>query len=174
MNRPLVLLGLPGSGKTFWGKKLATHLNIPFYDLDELIVQEAGLTIKEIFDEGGESLFRSIESSTLFNICQAKIQDNYILALGGGTPAFNNNMERVNTSCTSVFLDVSISTVVHNLEHDKGNHRPLLEQADKKLLTTLLEKLRSERILAYNQANYLLYEEEISIANFEKIITDAQ
>ena len=133
MNKPIILLGLPGSGKTYWGSKLADNLQLPFYDLDKLISQEAGLTIREIFDEGGETLFRSLESSTLFAICQNPTENNFVLALGGGTPAFNNNMKLINTLATSVFLNVGIETIGNNLQQDKENHRPLLEQADRKI-----------------------------------------
>lgn len=173
MMKPIALLGLPGSGKTFWGKILAKHLNWSFYDLDTLICKQAGLTISEIFQEGGESLFRSIESSTLYDLCNNSKQETYILSLGGGTPAFNNNMTTVNSNCTSIYLANSLENICQNLLNDRENHRPLVHKiANKDELILYLNKLHTERESAYLQAHYMLKSEEISIPNFEKIIND--
>lgn len=174
MSKPIVLLGLPGCGKTYWGKKISEQLSLPFFDLDKLITQEAGLTIKEIFDEGGEHLFRSIESSTLFALCNNPAAAQFVLALGGGTPAFNDNMKLINAKCTSIFLNQSVKTIIEQLKNDKINHRPLLEKATDDLLNGLIEKLLKERITSYHMADYMLNENEMSLSNFEKIINDAK
>jgi shikimate kinase len=173
MKKPIALLGLPGSGKTYWGQQLAERFKIPFFDLD-IISQQAGMSIKEIFDEGGEALFRSIESSALFEICQNELQENFVLALGGGTPAFNSNMAIVNQHCTSIYLSVPIAQVALQLTNDNLNHRPLVHQASEIELDTYLKKLLKEREISYHLAHYQIEYKELEISNFEKIIKDVK
>ncbi len=77
----LVLIGLRGSGKTTVGQLLAARLGWPFLDTDQLLQQRAGRTIRELFDEGGESLFRRIEADAVQDCAR---RDRVVLATGGG------------------------------------------------------------------------------------------
>lgn len=172
MTKPLALLGLPGCGKSYWGKKLAQHLGLSFLDLDQLIEQEAGMTITEIFHEGGEYLFRSIESSTLFSLSQSSLNEKFILSLGGGTPAFGQNMNIIHHAFQSIYLNISIPTLVQNLINDTSNHRPLVQKTSESELQQYLEKLKQEREVAYLLADYMMHENELSLINFEKILND--
>ncbi len=172
MIKPIALLGLPGCGKTFWGNALAKNLTIPFFDLDSLITKQSGLTIPEIFHEGGEALFRSIESSTLFELCTNTMDEAFVLSLGGGTPSFNNNMQVVNNCCTSIYLSMNVKQICTNLTNDKENHRPLVKKSTGVELMQFIEKLLAERKSAYELADYMLVDDEISISNFKKIIKD--
>jgi len=174
MKKPIALLGLPGCGKTFWGKALADHLGIAFYDLDQLISRQSGLSITEIFHEGGEALFRSIETSTLYELSNNTLNENFILALGGGTPAFNDNMGLVNAKYTSIYLSKSIESICDNLIKDTKNHRPLVRKTSRMDLTHYIEKLHLDRKISYELAHYMLIDEEISISNLEKIIKDVK
>ena len=76
------LIGYRGSGKTTVGRKLADRLWQTFLDVDELIVRQAGKTIKEIFEQDGEPAFRDIESAVLRDVA---LLDDHVVALGGGT-----------------------------------------------------------------------------------------
>ena len=174
MMKSLALLGLPGCGKSYWGKKIATHYKVSFIDLDSLIEKEAGMTINEIFHEGGEHLFRSMESSCLFALSQNKLDEKLIIALGGGTPAFSNNMSIINSFCTSIYLNISVDTVMKNLLSDTENHRPLVKKTNEAELSIYLEKLLLKREPAYLLADYLLLENEVSIENFEKVLKHAK
>lgn len=174
MVKSLALLGLPGCGKSYWGRKIASNYSVPFLDLDELIEKEAGLSITEIFHEGGEHLFRSIESSTLFTLCQNRLDEKFVLSLGGGTPAFSNNMDILKSCCTSVYLNLSIQSVSKYLLQDSANHRPLVKKTTEAELLVYLENLKAERESAYLLADYQLFEKEISIPNFEKILNDSK
>jgi shikimate kinase len=174
MTKPIALLGLPGCGKTYWGKKLAKELEIQHYDLDELIARQSGLSIPQIFHEGGEALFRSIESSTLFELCHNQKKEKFVLSLGGGTPAFNSNMALVNQHFITIYLNVSISAVIKQLREDKTSHRPLVKKSKPEELKDYMCSLFNERQTAYLQADYLLKEDEITLNNFKKILKDAQ
>jgi shikimate kinase len=96
------LCGMMGSGKSSLGKKIASKMHWDFIDLDILIEEEEKKTISEIFKNSGENYFRNIETQALQKIILSK--KNVIVALGGGTPCFNNNMEyffkcRVKQNC---------------------------------------------------------------------------
>ena len=84
---------MPGSGKSTMAKFLCSQISLSFYDLDLEIEKNEGKNIREIFKENGENYFREIETFTLKKIIKEK--NNFILATGGGTPCFNDNMNPV-------------------------------------------------------------------------------
>ena len=87
----IFLIGFMGSGKTHWGKQLATQLKIPFFDLDDVISSKENKTIAEIFAHAGEEAFRVKEREVL----ESLIDENasMVVSCGGGTPCFFNNIE---------------------------------------------------------------------------------
>src|SRR5436853_6290275 len=87
------LIGFMGSGKTFLGKQLAQLLNYEFIDLDEWIEQREKKSIAEIFSEDGEEYFRKKESQQLKLLAE---KNNAVIATGGGTPCFHDNMKWMN------------------------------------------------------------------------------
>ena len=89
MKKNLVLLGMPGSGKSSLGKLLAKITGLKLYDIDKLIIEEIGLEIAEIFQTKGEDFFRKIEEKKTLEILK---KSNNIIALGGG--AFLNEKIR--------------------------------------------------------------------------------
>jgi 3-dehydroquinate synthase len=142
INSSLFLYGPPGSGKTTVGKHLAENLNLPFYDLDEEIVESVGRSIIEIFNSDGEGVFRDIESCHLSQIIQ---ETPVVVALGGGTLLDVDNRSLVERAGDVLVLDVERDTLFDRLESD-GNQRPLLtgETCEK------LEFLLTERADHYN------------------------
>ena len=93
MQSSFFLMGMPGSGKSTLGKRLAAKLNVLFIDLDEYIVQKEKKTIETIFELHGEALFRELERNYLLEIINSG--SVFLLALGGGSPCFNNNIELI-------------------------------------------------------------------------------
>ena len=91
MSMKIILVGYMGSGKSTIGKMLSKNIRIPFYDLDEVIEKHEEMSIKNIFEKRGEIYFRKVES-LLFQEFINK-NDDFILALGGGTPCYANNHE---------------------------------------------------------------------------------
>lgn len=172
MNNGILLLGPPGVGKTYWGKQIAAHLKIPFYDLDELIISETQLSIHQIFEEGGEQLFRKIESSILLEMYHNQVKEKYILALGGGTPAYHNNMEIINQMGTSIYLNLTPDAIINLLVNDKDNHRPLIKNTTDSKLKDYISNLVEERKPFYEMADYMLFGNELNIPNFIKVIND--
>lgn len=111
----IVLVGMPGAGKTTVGKALAKRLNREFIDLDNCIEEKVGMSIEEIFEKNGESEFRELESKL---IKEAAKKNGYIIATGGGTPIYQENSNAISQNGYVIFLDRDI----HKLE-TKG--RPL-------------------------------------------------
>ena len=92
--KSIILIGYMGAGKTTIGKLLASNLNCEFYDLDWYIESRFHKSIPEIFAERGEDGFRQIEHSMLQEVVGF---EDAVIAVGGGTPCFFDNMEIMNT-----------------------------------------------------------------------------
>jgi shikimate kinase len=110
------------SGKTTLGKYLAKRMNLRFIDVDEYIEEKENLTIVQIFEERGENIFRQLEHDYLKEI---SLLDNIIVATGGGTSCFNDNMSLMNNTGISVYIKTSIDVLVDRLLV-MGENRPLV------------------------------------------------
>ena len=102
--KAIFLIGYMGSGKSTLGKALAQRCDIRFIDLDDYIEERAGKKIREIFAEDGEAAFRDLERRMLLEVSD---MDNVLVACGGGTPCFGDNMELMNSRGITVLLQTS-------------------------------------------------------------------
>ena len=164
-NKRIFLIGMPGCGKTSAGKKLAKKIKLPFFDLDKEIEKVFGSTIPKIFKEKGEDYFRTLESEQLKLLI--KSQPNVVIACGGGTPAFHQNMEILKKSGIVIYLELSLNVLEKRLQTQKANQRPLLNH-----LATLKDKLFE----IYEARKDFYAQADISInANqaFDKIVEQA-
>jgi len=146
----IFLIGLPGSGKTTIGRQLAEKLNLPFVDLDLEIEKLEGKTVQEIFAKKKENYFREVESRVLNNLCSS--QDDFVMATGGGAPCFFDNMDVMNHSGKTIFLDVPASEIASRLQKTSLTERPLFSKLSSDQLKDKIEWLRSQRISFYQQA----------------------
>ncbi len=162
MNIPIriVLVGMPGSGKSTFGKTLATQLNFKFVDLDFYIEKQSGKKIRDIFQEEGEGIFRELETAYLHELLEN--QEGFVLSTGGGTPCFNDNMDYINQNSISVYLEVSLSEILNRLHNDELSKRPLFSGLDEGEIILKLKNLLAERGSYYNQAKIKLSGEDIS------------
>lgn len=147
------LVGLPGSGKSFLGKKLAEEAKIPFIDLDQAIEQEAGVSVSKIFSEKGEDYFRNLEAAVLRQ--QSKTPD-FVMACGGGTPCFHDNMKFINESGESIFLNIPVAEIVKRLNAMEKQTRPLLADTSPESLENKVKALLQKRLSFYTQAALIL------------------
>jgi len=145
------LIGLPGSGKSYWAKILSAACNIPSIDLDEEIEKLAKKSIDYIFKEAGEQQFRMLEQQALKLICASP--NSFILACGGGTPCFHDNLETINKSGISIYLKSSSKQIISHLRtQNETEKRPLLKEGS---LEVKLEKLLNDRSAYYEKANHI-------------------
>jgi shikimate kinase len=144
------LTGMPGCGKSTLGKALAASLNISFYDLDHSIEEQAGKDINLIFEEDGESGFRAIERRCL--VALSEITNPKVVATGGGTPCFHDNMHYMNKMGVTVFLQVPLEIIVRRLSDQGTDERPLLRNKSSKELLGQLYEHFAQRKSYYLQA----------------------
>ena len=144
---------MPGSGKTTLAKEVASSFGLQFVDLDLEVERSIGKRIEEIFNEKGEAYFREVESNVLIESCNSP--QNFVMATGGGTPCFHNNMELMKLSGIVIFLDVPPSEIANRTSHQLQN-RPLLKNETKDSFKDRIEFLRSQRTAFYQQAHYIL------------------
>jgi shikimate kinase len=159
----IYLIGFMGSGKTYWGQQLSKKLNIPFFDMDEQIVNSEGRSINEIFDKFGEEYFRLKEKGVLKTITEAN--PTFVMACGGGSPCYFNNIDYMNQSGTTVWLNTSLNVLFQRLLNEKEK-RPLLKELSDSQLRSFIIKKFSDRKIYYEQAEVVIDDEEISLDHF--------
>jgi shikimate kinase len=155
----IFLIGFMGSGKTYCGKQLSGKLHIPFYDLDELVVTERGKTINEIFAEEGEEYFRLKEKEILHTITES--HETFIMACGGGTPCYFNNIEYMNESGVTVWMNTPVDILHERLLKEKEN-RPLLKELSDEQLKSYIIKKFADRKMYYEQAAIRIDDDQLS------------
>jgi shikimate kinase len=137
----IYLIGFMGSGKTTVGKALASRSGWSFIDLDKKIENHTGKTVPEIFFDHGEEYFRRIESEVLVNI---KASENSVIATGGGTPCYNENMEYMINSGITVYLQMTPDKLLKRLA-DSRAERPLIRDLKNEELQSFIEQKLAER-----------------------------
>ncbi len=162
----IFLLGMMGSGKSYWKQHLAKMLKTGGYDLDFIIESQEEKTISEIFKEDGEKYFRETEAKLLRWFGEKKI---FVLATGGGAPCFHDNMKWMNEQGITIWMDESIEVLTERLLKEKS-HRPLISHLDQAGINEFIINKYNERKPFYSQASYHLIGEEINLKNFKKII----
>lgn len=146
IDRPIVLVGMMGVGKSSVGRKLANVLHRPFLDADEEIERAAQMAITEIFEQFGEAYFRDGERRVI-----ARLMDDMdkpcVIATGGGAFVNDDTRRLILDKGIAVWLDSDVDTLVERV--GRRDNRPLLRQGDPR---EVLARLRAERQSAYSQA----------------------
>jgi shikimate kinase len=156
----IFLIGFMGCGKTYWGKKLSQKLKIPFFDLDEKIIEQAGKSISEIFEQEGEENFRLLEKEVLYLLTESHA--DFVMACGGGTPCYYNNIDYLKKSGTVVWINTSPDALFQRLVKEKDK-RPLIKDVpDEELKTYIIKKFSSRKIF-YEQAHVILTEDDLTL-----------
>jgi shikimate kinase len=155
----IYLLGMPGSGKTTLGKRLANVCGYAFADLDAIIAQQEGVPVTDIFAQKGEPYFRQAESNALKDTLGLSA---HVIATGGGTPCFFDNLEWMNQHGVTIFLDVSVPELIKRLttHAEAQQKRPLFANKSIAELTESLEAMRIHRLPFYEKAQFRLLPHE--------------
>ncbi len=148
----IFLIGFMGSGKTHWGAIWAKDLNMPFFDLDTQIEEAEQKTVAEIFEKKGEVYFREKEAVALRSFAS---KDNCIIACGGGTPCFDDNMQWMNKQGATIYLQSAAKDILQRVleEQDK---RPLIKNLNEAELLFFIQQKLKEREPFYTQAKIVL------------------
>ena len=159
----IFLVGFMGSGKTTIGRELAVRIDAPFFDLDELIESAEKSSIKEIFAEKGEPYFRKRERDLLRS---TRHLQSAVIATGGGTFTFDENIQFIQSEGLSVFLSATYALLRSRIE-GKDN-RPLFRDD----LST--HELYANRIRYYRMADIAIdvREDETPVEIVERLVLE--
>lgn len=159
MVKNIYLVGMPGSGKSTLGRRIADKLNRKFMDTDEEIKMNVQVTPEEIIAYQGEEKLRELEKALLRKLLSTS---GLIVSTGGGFPVYNDNMKLMKEDGITVYLHYDARTLWKRLEHDRI--RPLSSS----LKTT--ENLLSRRSDVYGEAQIIIRGEEDMERNLELIM----
>ena len=162
----IYLIGFMGSGKTHWGSIWANHYQMPFYDLDTIIAGTEGQSIEDIFEKKGEDFFRLKETLALHSTLA---YDHAIIACGGGTACFHQNMEWINQHGVSVYLSANAQYLLDRIM-DEQEKRPLLKKINPAELLFFIQQKLEERLPHYQQAHLTLHAESLTGHSLDSII----
>jgi shikimate kinase len=159
----IFLIGMPGSGKSYWMRKFAAATDYVGQDTDWLTEQRTGKRIAELFEQG-ENIFRSEERRTLEDLMK-KAEQPMIIATGGGTPCFFDNMDLMLGSGLVIYLQAALTTLSYNLRRSYMR-RPLLDGKAPEELELFLNSLLAERRKYYERATLHLNVEHLQPLDF--------
>jgi len=161
MKNTLVLLGYMASGKSAVARYISEEYNLRYIDLDSVIHQKEQMTIQDIFKKKGEIYFRKKEQLYLDEILSEN--SKIVLAVGGGTPCYGQNMNLINKKAISVFIKTPLKTLINRLLAEK-NIRPLVAGLNGADLPEFVAKHLFERSPFYEKAQYIIDAQHKSIA----------
>jgi shikimate kinase len=145
LNRPVVLVGLMGAGKSTVGRRLAKRLGLPFVDSDDAIEDAAGYSAAEIYERYGEADFRDGERRLVTRLIDGEIR---VIATGGGAYVDPRTRKLLNERAITVWLDAPVNILTERT--GRRDTRPLLRNPDR---AGTLERLAEERGPAYAEAH---------------------
>lgn len=149
----LFLVGMPASGKSTLGKQIAQKWNAKFVDLDEEIVAFSQKAISEIFSQKGEEHFRKIEAEVLRKV---SVEPCKVIATGGGTPCFYQNIDYMLSVGKVVFLDTPLSVISERVLQTPSQ-RPMFAGKNTNEILVFLCKLYQERLPFYERAHFRIH-----------------
>ena len=146
------LIGFMGSGKTYWGRIWAAKSGITFFDLDARIEKAFKMKISDIFEKKGEEKFRELER---YHLRKFEHEKNFLLACGGGTPCFSDNMEWMKTQGIVFYLKAKAQLILEQVMNET-EERPLLKKINPAELLFFIQKKLKEREPYYSKADFIL------------------
>ena len=146
----ILLVGFMAAGKTTLGKALAKEMGLQFIDLDHYIENRYRCTVSQLFAQRGEEAFRQIERNMLHEVAEF---EDVVIATGGGTPCFFDNMDYMNTQGVTVFLDASVD-VIHTRLTIARVQRPLVAGKSAEELRTYIVDMLDRRMPYYSRATH--------------------
>lgn len=142
-----------GSGKTHYGRQLGEKIGLPFFDLDEQISSHVGKSVTDYFEQDGEEAFRLTEKDLLHIITES--HESFIMACGGGSPCYFNNIDYMNHSGITVWIHTPPEVILERLSREK-QQRPLIKNLPDDQLKRFIHKKYADRRIYYEQAEIIM------------------
>lgn len=162
----IYLIGYMGCGKSTLGKRLAKHLNLQFVDMDHYIEMRNHKTVPQIFAEEGEAEFRKKERKALEELADFS---DIVIATGGGAPCFFDNIELMNSTGTTIYMNIDPAILADRLMHSK-TERPLIKGKSKEELTDFIDEMLKKRNPFYSLAKFEITEPDIDLSVIQNLI----
>lgn len=159
----IYLIGYMGAGKTTASKKMARLTGFACYDLDELFEEKYKINISDFFNKYGENLFRKLESQLLKDTVKFK---NVIIATGGGTPCFYDNMTWMNEHGVTIYLQMHPKSIYQRLIASKRKRPLVAAKSPEELLIFIQDHLRQRNIF-YSQAKIIIKAESLNLEELQ-------
>lgn len=138
------------------GRQLAESIRHPFFDLDTCIEQDEQMSVQDIFEKKGEAYFRKTEMAVLRKITEK--EKSFVMATGGGTPCFYDNMSYMNDAGITIFLDVPVQEILRRFSDDEIQKRPLLKEGN---AYQRMQQLLEERMPFYRKAKFRMHDSDL-------------
>jgi shikimate kinase len=165
----IFIIGYMGAGKTTLGKRLAERLNYHFHDMDEMFEVSTGYTIGSYFEKFGEAAFRHKEREILFS----HLDDlKTVIATGGGTACYADNMAIMNQKGITVFVDTEFETIMKRLA-GKIHDRPMLRNIPQEHLPSFIQEHMKGRREFYSKALIKVDGEDVDMEAFVDAVRNA-
>ena len=155
-----------GCGKSTLGRKLSQHTGLQFVDMDHYIEKRNCKTIQQIFAEEGEAEFRKKEQKALLELSEFT---NVIIATGGGAPCFFDNMELMNRTGKTIYINIKPEILADRLLKSK-TERPLIKDKSRDELVAFIDEMLKKRNEFYRQAQYHVTEHDANLDYLLKLI----
>jgi shikimate kinase len=169
----IFLIGMPGSGKSYWMAQLAQRLDYDAVDMDQFITEQSHKTIPELFAISEEH-FREEERRALQSIIE-QYKDKVVIATGGGSPVYKNNLQLMKDAGCVLYLETSMEALLSNIAL-QGVTRPMLVNGTRAELADKLSELYRQRKEIYEQAHAIIHADTATLVTFadaiNKYLTD--
>ncbi len=162
----IFLIGYMGSGKSTLGRRLAKHLNLQFIDMDYFLEERNCKTIPQIFAEEGEEEFRKKERKALEELIEFT---DVVIATGGGAPCFFDNIDLMNKSGKTIYLNINPKILADRLLKSK-TERPLIKGKSQEELIAFIDENLKKRHRFYAQAQYQITQPDMNMADIKAIL----
>lgn len=148
-----------GCGKSTLGRNLSQHTGMQFVDMDHYIEKRNCKTIQQIFAEEGEAEFRKKEQKALHELSEFT---DVIIATGGGAPCFFDNMELMNRTGKTIYLNINPEILANRLMKSK-TERPLIKGKSREELVVFIDETLKKRSEFYRQAQFQITENSVNL-----------
>ena len=164
----IYLIGYMGCGKSTLGRRLAKHTGLQFVDMDDYIEKRNFKTVPQIFAEEGEAEFRKKERKALEELSEFT---DTIIATGGGAPCFFDNINLMNKTGKTIYLNIDPKILAERLLKSK-TERPLIKGKSREELVEFIDETLRKRNTFYKQAKYQITQPDVDLDELMRKIAE--